>query len=133
MIGAHALARNRLMCVILLDRLAVLGRGESLGNQQHHGEDQDVDDDGQNDRWIEPPMLVINPCEQQVPHPAGEFIERKEQHHRRALAAARGRADLQIEQRRCPQRTHKTKQHGGIQCADCIVDKQKRNRLHHPN
>ena len=72
MIGAHALARNRLMCTILFDHLAVLGRGESLGNQQQDRQDQSVDEDGHYHRGDEPSVLVVDPSAQQVPRSARE-------------------------------------------------------------
>ncbi len=72
MIGAHALARNRLMRAILLDYLAVLGRGESLGNQQQDRQDECVDDDAHYHRGDEPSVLVVNPSAQQVPRSARE-------------------------------------------------------------
>ena len=72
MIGAHALARKRLMCTILFDHLAILGRGEPLRNQQQDGECQCVDEDGHYHRGDEPSVLVVNPSAQQIPRSARE-------------------------------------------------------------
>ena len=121
----------RLMCAIPFNHLAVLGRGESLGNQQQHRQDQNVDDKAHYHRGNEPTVLVVDPSAQQVPCSAREKESPTKQHHRCALAAARSRADDQIDQRRRTQSTHETHRHGGIQGADCVVDQQERNHLHH--